>query len=53
VAVRRPRGDAQGGGRLLHRQAGEEPQLDQVGARLVPLLQALQGLVDGERLVRG
>src|SRR6476661_1649725 len=54
VAGGRPRGDPQGRRRLVGRQACKEPELDEVRAGLVPLLQDPQRLVEGEQLaVRG
>ena len=46
--------DAQDLGRLFSRQAGEEAQLDQLGAGGVLLGQALEAVVQGDQLlVRG
>src|SRR5437870_1001363 len=50
-AVRRAPGQAEGGGRLLKRQAGEEAQLDQLGAAGVLPGEAVQALVQRGQVV--
>jgi hypothetical protein len=43
--------DAQRGGRLLGAQAGEEPELDQIGLARVFRFELPEGLVQGEQAV--
>ena len=45
-------GDAEGGGGLLGGQAGEEPELDQLGLPRVLRLELPEGLVQGEQVGR-
>src|SRR5262245_63640549 len=47
-----PRGDAQHGGRLGDRQAGEEPKVDQVGRGLVLGGEPGEGLVERDQVLR-
>src|SRR5262249_14795083 len=52
-AVARAGCEPRRGGRLVHRQTGEDPPLTAVGTRLVVPLQPPQRLIDGERFLVG
>src|SRR5262249_62370055 len=46
-------GSPEGGGRLLGGEAGEEPELDQLGVPRVLRLELPDGLIQGEQVVTG
>jgi hypothetical protein len=51
MPVGRGPGQPQGGGRLLDRQAGEQPQLDDLDGRRVFGAQPARGLVEKKQVV--
>src|SRR5262245_53080986 len=53
VALAGGNGDAHGGGGLWQRQPGEIPQLDETGLLRLLDLELLQGLIEGDEVVRG
>src|SRR5438552_6993339 len=51
VIVRGSRGNAESLGRLLEGQADEIAELDEVGLKLAPGRELVEGVIDGEQLI--